>query len=62
MGFSIKSRQTYSQKIDVYFNESNAEIKEIVKNIDNVCTTADIWTTKHKGYLGKIHIIFLLIT
>lgn len=49
---TIMSRRTLSRKIE---SQTSSIIKKLIitlQNIKYVCTTADIWSTKHRSFMG----------
>uniref|UniRef100_A0A1Y1N367 hAT-like transposase RNase-H fold domain-containing protein n=1 Tax=Photinus pyralis TaxID=7054 RepID=A0A1Y1N367_PHOPY len=46
------SRRTLGRNIDKSYAETMQKLKTILQNINHVSTTADIWSTKHKSFMG----------
>ncbi|XP_022814700.1 uncharacterized protein LOC111348347 [Spodoptera litura] len=51
-GLYVPSRRTLGRLIDDYFNKEITKIKSELRNVDEVCTTADIWSAKTRSFLG----------
>lgn len=50
--FKLISRQTAVKIVDNLYETMKQTLKNKIKDCKYVCTTADIWSTKHKSYLG----------
>lgn len=51
-GVSIMSRRTLGRKLDDMYLEINSKVKEAIKFQNYVCTTADIWSSKSRSFMG----------
>lgn len=51
---SIKviSRRTLSRKIEEDYISVTGQLLQIFQNVKFICTTADIWSTKHRSFMG----------
>lgn len=50
--FKVMCRATAMKLMDSTFERSKAKIKEIINSGSFFCTTADIWSTKHRSFFG----------
>lgn len=48
----IPSRRTLGRQIDDNYNRAVEHLKQTLQNINYISTTADIWSTKHKSFMG----------
>lgn len=48
----IMSRRTLMRNIAVRGDEDHKKTVAALKEVDEVCTAADIWSSKHHGYMG----------
>ncbi|XP_076295239.1 uncharacterized protein LOC143216244 [Lasioglossum baleicum] len=46
------SRRTIGRRINKLYDETRDKIKTDLGNVEYVCTTADIWSGKHRSFLG----------
>ncbi|KYN00540.1 hypothetical protein ALC62_08684 [Cyphomyrmex costatus] len=51
-GLRITSRRLLTREFDNLYDKINSTIREKIEKIDFVCTTADIWSTKKRSFLG----------
>lgn len=51
-GAGVMSRRTLRRRINDEFTAKTTNLKETLKNLKHVCTTADIWSTKKTSYMG----------
>lgn len=51
-GVSIMSRRTLGRKLDDMYLDINSKVKETIKFQNYVCTTADIWSSKSRSFMG----------
>ena len=55
---NVLSRRTISRKISELMNNVKAKLKEQLHESLYQCTTADIWSSKHRSYIGvSVHLI-----
>lgn len=50
----IPSRRTLGRRIDDDYNRTVEHLKQTLQNVNYISTTADIWSTKHKSFIGVI--------
>lgn len=50
--FNIVSQHTLKSIISNKFDDHKTDLINLLANTEYVCCTADIWSTKHKSYLG----------
>lgn len=50
--YKIISPNTVNVRIDDMFVLETTRLKDTFKTVDYLCATADIWSTKHKSYMG----------
>ena len=48
----LPDRKTISSHIEQAYESMMKKIKETLEGVDNVSTTADVWTAHHRSYLG----------
>jgi len=48
----IPSRRTLGRRIDDDYNCAVEYLKQTFQSINYISTTADIWSTKHKSFIG----------
>nr|XP_012226038.1 PREDICTED: uncharacterized protein LOC105674340 isoform X1 [Linepithema humile] len=48
----IPSRRTLGRRIDDDYNRTVEHLKQTLQNVNYISTTADIWSTKHKSFIG----------
>lgn len=48
----VPSRRTLVRRINDDYNRIVENLKQILQNIKYISTTADIWSTKHKSFMG----------
>lgn len=46
------SRRKLGRKITDFYQATNKSMKDHLKSIHYLCTTADIWSTKYRSFLG----------
>lgn len=51
-GAGVMSRRTLRRRIDDEFTAKTTNLKETLKTLKHVCTTADIWSTKKTSCMG----------
>lgn len=49
---NIMSRRTLGRKIEISHNEIMEKLINILSEVEYISTTADIWSTKSRSYLG----------
>lgn len=52
MGLHVMHRTTAVKKIEDFFLDNTARVKSDLEKASYVCTTADIWSAKHRSFLG----------
>lgn len=52
MPLKVLSRNSILSRVNHLNSEASNQIKELLKSVDYVCTTADIWSTKQRRFLG----------
>lgn len=48
----VMSRRTLGRRIDDSFNDKLQQIKETIAKVQTVCTTADVWSTPKRSFMG----------
>lgn len=48
----VMSRRTIGRKISTNYSKLKNDLREKLKSVKYVCTTADIWSTKHRSFMG----------
>lgn len=51
-GLKVMSRKVAMTKLDSKYNEMMVGVKHKMAKIQSFCTTADIWSTNHRSFLG----------
>lgn len=49
---NIMSRRTIGRRIDVTFSDYMLNMKKQLNEVVFICTTADVWSTKCKSFMG----------
>lgn len=52
MGVNVISRNTAMKRLQTIYNKTLADIKQEIKQVRYVCTTADIWSAKKRSFFG----------
>lgn len=45
-------RQTVTKQLEEHFEKRKSNLKQILKSLGTVCTTADCWTSRRRSFLG----------
>ena len=48
----VPSRRTLSKLVETSTSEMMVKIKNKLRSLSHICTTADIWSTKHRSFMG----------
>lgn len=48
----VKTRKTYAKMFDVKFKKLKTKMKKILKKVEEIAITADLWTKTRRSYLG----------
>lgn len=51
-GLRLPSRRSVVRKVEELFDENNKNVREQLKNVDYVCTSADIWSGRRRSFFG----------
>lgn len=49
---SVMSRRTLGRRVTEMYNEMVVKVKQILAEQSYVCTTADVWSSNHRSYMG----------
>lgn len=49
---TVMSRRTLGRRIDDSFNDKLQQIKDTIAKVQTVCTTADVWSTPKRSFMG----------
>src|SRR5215469_4477048 len=48
----LPSRKTFSRLVESSNSDKLGKIKNKLSSLSHVCTTADIWSTRHRSFMG----------
>lgn len=52
LDFKIMCRQTIAKKIEDRFQASKQALAQILSKLTSICTTADVWKSRGRSYMG----------
>lgn len=48
----VLSSTTYQRQTNKMYKEKTPRIREYIRDAQYVCTTADVWTSRHRRFMG----------